>query len=79
MAESQHHILNDEELRILFSYCLKRLPASVIKDLQGSADKRERALAIGTDIVIQNLRQAKHLVLRPPPLAGHADCNFREG
>jgi hypothetical protein len=79
MAESQHHILNDEELRILLSYCLKRLPASVLRDLQGSAENRQRALAVGTDIVISHLRQAKHEVLRPPALAGHGDGNYREG
>jgi hypothetical protein len=69
MAESLHK-LTDAEVRILISYSLKLIPAATLRDLQGSSEKRAKALDLATDVVVAQLGRANHELYRPEQLGG---------
>jgi hypothetical protein len=68
MAE---HTLTEAEMRVLIRYCLHLIPRGVLQDLMGSADRRERGLAIATGIFLDHLHKARHGIVRGPGAPNH--------
>lgn len=57
--------LTDAELLILLKRGVQKLPASLLRDLKGSAEAREMALRAATKILFDHFREAGHQVVRP--------------
>ena len=65
MPESLHK-LTEAELHFLIKFAIGRIPAGTLQGLhRGSAEMRERALGIATDIVVAQIGRAHHEVHRP--------------
>ena len=61
--------LDQPELRFLILRGLQRVPPSTLKDMHGSSDARQRALAQATDIILERLSHLEYEA--PEPIAPH--------
>jgi hypothetical protein len=60
-------VLHDE-IRFLLKFRLQKLPASILRDLNGAVDKREKALAMAVDILAEPFKRLS-IEAPDPPIA----------
>jgi hypothetical protein len=64
-------ILTPDETAFLLTRCVQKLPAHILKGLQGSDEARRRATADAVRIMVAHLAEAGHEVVRPERRDGH--------